>query len=86
LDRDAREIGFGEVRARHWNKASIAPEVDDLLDAVSAVNRQRRENREVDDQNCPVEGVELIKRADVAPRFVDAIVEIPFEDRLRVVA
>ncbi len=48
-------------KSRDWlrDEFAITPEVDDLLDAISAVDRKRGENREVDDQDDPVEGVEL---------------------------
>jgi hypothetical protein len=58
------------------NEFVIAPEIDDLLDAVGAIDRQRTQNREIDDKNDPVEGVELVKWTDVSPGFVDEIVEI----------
>ena len=85
-DRDSRQIGFGELPARHWYKPPITPEVDHLLDAIAAVDRQRRQDQEINDQNDPVEAVELVERTDVAPGFIDSVVEVPFEDRLRVVA
>ena len=43
-----------------------------------------REDREIDDQDDPVEGVELVKWTDISPGFVDEIVEIAFEKRLAV--
>src|SRR5689334_7116014 len=58
------------------DEAAIAPEVDDLLDAVRAVDGEGTENREVDEQDDPIEGVELVKQADVAPGFVDQVVEV----------
>jgi len=64
------------------HKLAVAPEIDDLLDAVSAVDRERRENREVDDQYDPVERVELVKWTDVAPGFVDQIVEVTLKKGL----
>ena len=80
LDGDARQLGFGESGAGPWDEVAIAPEVDDLLDAIGAVDGQRSENREIDDQDDPVEGIELVKRADISPGFVDSVVEIPFKD------
>ena len=80
LDRDYRQLMLSIPRARLRDEFAIAPEVDDLLDAIRAVDRERGENREVDDQDDPVEGVELIKRTDISPGFIYEIVKVPLEE------
>ena len=49
LDGDRGQIRFGKIGARSRDEVFVAPEIDDLLDAVRAVNRERPENREIDD-------------------------------------
>ena len=80
LDRDYRQLMLGKSRARLRHEFAVAPEVDDLLDAIGAIDRKRSENREVDDQDDPVEGIELIKRTDVSPGFIDEVVKVLLEE------
>src|SRR5689334_22301920 len=83
LDSDRGQLSLGKISAGCRHKIFVAPEVDDLLDAVRAVNGERAENGEIDEQDDPVERVELVKRADISPGFIDEIVEILLEDGLR---
>src|ERR1044072_7107975 len=69
--------------ARRRYKIFVAPEVDDLLDAVRAVDGERAEDCEIKEQDDQVEGVELVERADVSPGFIDEIVEKTLEEGLR---
>src|ERR1044072_4662176 len=69
--------------ARRRYKIFVSPEVDDLLDAVRAIDGERAEDGEIKEQGDPVEGIELVKRADVSPGFIDEIVEVLLEERLR---
>ena len=46
-------------------KTRVAPELDHLLDAIDAIDRQHRKNAEINDQHGPIERVELVKGADV---------------------
>src|SRR5215207_7254075 len=78
-----RQLRFRIFPTRAGDKLPIAPEIDDLLDAISAVDGQRAEDGEIDEQDDPVEGVELIEWTDISPGFVDDVVEVPLEDRLR---
>src|SRR5688500_3619473 len=64
LDRDSWQVGFGKPCSRHGHKPPVAPEVNHLLDAIRSVNRQGPENRKVDDQDDPIEGVELVERTE----------------------
>ncbi len=47
LDRDHRQISFCVSATRLRHEVSIAPEVDDLLDAISAVDGERKKNGEI---------------------------------------
>src|SRR6185436_963869 len=82
LDRDVRQFVLCVARAGRGHEISITPEIDDLFETISAVDGERPENREIDDQDDPVEGVELVERADIAPGFIDEIVEVLLKDRL----
>ena len=71
LDRNARQVFFGKSRCWSWDEFPVTPEVDHLLDAIRAVDCERGENGEIKDQDEPVKRIELVKRADVAPRLID---------------
>src|SRR6185503_11477528 len=49
LDRDHRQISFCVSATGLRHEVAIAPEIDDLFDAICAVDRERKENGEVDD-------------------------------------
>src|SRR5215217_221835 len=78
-----RQLSFGIFSTRVGDELPVAPEIDDLLDAITAVDGQRPEDGEINQQNDPVEGVELIEWTDISPGFVDHVVEVLLEDGLR---
>src|ERR1043166_2296642 len=82
LDRDHRQLCFLVFAAGFRQEFTITPEVDHLLDAIRAVHGERAENGEVNDQNDPIERVELVQRADISPRFVNEIVEVSLKKDL----
>ena len=65
LHGDVRQLTFRECAFRTGWKFAIAPEIGDLLDAINSIDRQNSQDREVNDQNGPIEAIELIQRADV---------------------
>src|SRR5712671_2375889 len=62
---DVRQNVFRESVFRFGWETRVAPEFDHLLDAIDAIDREHRENAEVNDQHSPIESVELVKRTDV---------------------
>src|SRR5687768_1972464 len=68
---------------RFGNKAAITPEVDNLLEPVTAVDCKYRENGEINDQDGPVESIELIQWTNVSPGLVYKVAEILLEQRVR---
>jgi hypothetical protein len=82
---DARQIRLIKARLGLWLNLAIAPEVHDLFDAVAAVDGENQKDAEVQDENCPVNRVQAVERADVAGRFVDGITEArkPFAQVIR---
>ncbi|MDX6306274.1 MAG: hypothetical protein QOI77_3243, partial [Blastocatellia bacterium] len=50
-------------------------EVDHLLNAIDAVNGQHCQDAKVQDEDRPIESIELIKRADVQGGLIDDVTE-----------
>src|SRR5215467_12388836 len=69
LDGDMRQLRFRVMTFRFWQNVTIAPELNYLSDAVSAVDREHAEDSEIENQDRPVKRVELVKRADVVFGF-----------------
>ena len=65
LYRDVRQVRFGECSFWLGWKLSIPPELSNLLHAVNSVDRQDREDAEVNNQHRPIKRIQLVKRADV---------------------
>jgi len=71
-------VSFG-----YRNKFAIAPEIDDLLDAIGAVDGEDSQDGELKKKDYPVKGVQLVKWTDVSPGLVYQIMKIAFEEHLR---
>jgi hypothetical protein len=71
------------MSGRLRNKVFITPEVNNLFNAVRTIDCQKEENGEVGKENDVVERVELIKRADVRPGFVNQVVIILCKNGVR---
>src|SRR5882724_2584544 len=65
---EVRQNVFRESVFRFGWETRVAPEFDHLLDAIDAIDREHRENAEINDQHSPIESVELVKRTDVPSR------------------
>src|SRR5215208_3256211 len=83
LDRNSRQLRLGKSSAGMRDELAITPEVDDLLDAIRAIDGERAKDREVDDQDDPIEGVEFVEWADISPGFVYEVVKVALEQGLR---
>ena len=70
LHRDVRQLTFRECAFRTGRELAVAPEIGDLLDAINSIDRQNSQDREVNDQNGPIEGIELIQRAYILDGLV----------------
>src|SRR5258705_7779376 len=71
LNGDVRQIAFGIFASGTWTEFVVAPKVYDLFNAVPSVDRENAKYREVKPQNRIVEGIQLIKRADIAPGLIN---------------
>ena len=60
-----RQLCFGELTLCFWREPRVAPEVDHLLDAIDTIDCQDRKDAKVNDQHDPIEGIELVERANV---------------------
>ena len=78
-----RQIAFIEVSFGHRNKFAITPEIDHLLDAIGAVDREDSQDGEIEEKDYPIEGVQFVKWTDVSPGLVYQIMKIAFEEHLR---
>src|SRR6185369_2074580 len=83
LNGNYRQLCFAEDSLRLGNELAITPEVDDLFDAIATINRQHAEDCEIENQDSPVEGVELIERTDIAPGLIRHILEVAREKFIR---
>src|SRR6266849_4688723 len=75
LHGDPRQFFLRELAFRLWGKPRIPPELDDLLDAIRAIDREDDQDAEINNQHSPVESVELIQRTDVGHSFVNGVAE-----------
>src|SRR5260370_8987367 len=57
-------------------KSAVSPELDYLLDAGCAIDGQRGEDGEVNNQNRPIQHVELVERADIPVGLVDRLTKL----------
>src|SRR5713226_4904354 len=75
LHGDARQFCFRELAFRLWRKLRVPPELDDLLNAIRAIDREDGQDAEINNQHGPVESVELVQRTDVGHSFVNRVAE-----------
>src|SRR6266404_9691714 len=75
LHSDKRQFAGGEFTLWLWRKPRVSPEVDYLLDAIDAINGQDRKSTRLQDENGPIESIELIERTDVRGGLIDDVTE-----------